>query len=157
MWNQRSAPTPAILFAVLCTLGLIVILLSSTVPAIAQDVKVKTMPIVYTPPSDGQQMYVTYCAPCHGVSAKGNGPAAPAFKNAPSDLTLLSKTHGGNYPSHMLRETLLFGRDVPAHGAVNMPVWGPAFRSLQGYGTNTSIYEMRIANLVNYIKTLQAK
>jgi cytochrome c5 len=37
--------------------------------------------------ADRQELYETNCAPCHGESGKGNGPAAPAFNPRPADLT----------------------------------------------------------------------
>ena len=40
---------------------------------------------------NGKQMYVSYCAPCHGVDGKGNGPVAAALKKQPADLAVLSK------------------------------------------------------------------
>ena len=117
--------------------------------------EVKKEPIQQTSPASGQEMYVQYCAPCHGVDAKGNGPAAPALKSAPTDLTQLTKTHGGKYPDDMLAATLKFGDGPGAHGSADMPVWGPLFQSLDKYH-DTSV-QQRISNLVKYIQTLQAK
>ena len=99
-------------------------------------------------------MYVTYCAPCHGMTGEGNGPAAPAFKQAPTNLTLLAKTHGGKYPEGTVKTTLIFGTNVPAHGDAKMPVWGDFFRSLDG---DSAVSALRIRSLTDYIKTLQAK
>ena len=36
------------------------------------------IPVKKTTPTDGKQMYTSYCAPCHGVDGKGHGPAAAA-------------------------------------------------------------------------------
>ena len=54
---------------------------------------VKQAPIKQTSAASGKEMYIQYCAPCHGADGKGNGPAAPAMKAPPSDLTQLSKKH----------------------------------------------------------------
>ena len=55
------------------------------------------IPVNKTSPTDGKQMYTSYCAPCHGVDGKGNGPAASALKARPTDLTeLAKKTTTGN-------------------------------------------------------------
>ena len=35
-----------------------------------------------------------YCASCHGLDARGNGPAAFVLKTTPPDLTALAKRHG---------------------------------------------------------------
>ena len=135
-------------------LGVALFLAPATVTA--QQPTIKLTPIVYTPPDDGHQMYVTYCAPCHGISGKGDGPAAPAFKYLPTNLTQLTRTHGGNYPDDLVRAAIQFGTKTPAHGSAQMPVWGAAFRSLDGLKPS-SVSPLRIANLVNYVKTLQAK
>src|SRR5580692_8350687 len=38
-----------------------------------------TIPVIRTAPSDGKLMYSSYCAPCHGVDARGQGPVASAL------------------------------------------------------------------------------
>src|ERR1700722_284738 len=58
-----------------------------------------TIPVTRTNPTDGKQMYTSYCAPCHGVDARGTGPVAPALKTPPTDLTLLSRMNHGKFPS----------------------------------------------------------
>jgi len=44
-----------------------------------------------TTATSGKQMYINYCASCHGVDGRGNGPAAAALKMPPTDLTVLSR------------------------------------------------------------------
>ena len=39
----------------------------------------------------GKQMYLKYCASCHGVDGKGNGPVAKQLKIKVIDLTQLRK------------------------------------------------------------------
>ena len=154
MRNKRASPFFTSL-VLLCAVGLIAAVLLAAVPSGSQDVAIKTKPIVYTNPGDGREMYVTYCAPCHGMTGEGNGPAAPAFKQAPTNLTLLAKTHGGKYPRDAVKTTLTFGTNVPAHGDVKMPVWSDLFRSLDNQ--DSSLVNWRIHNLTHYVKTLQAK
>jgi hypothetical protein len=91
------------------------------------------------------------------MTGEGNGPAAPAFKQAPANLTILAKTHGGKYPQDAVTTTLTFGTNVPAHGDVKMPVWGDLFRSLDSGSGASSVPKLRIKNLTEYLKTLQAK
>ena len=153
MRNKRASPFYTISFVLLCALGLIVALLFAAVPSGSQNVTVNPKPIVYTNPGDARQMYVTYCAPCHGMTGEGNGPAAPAFKQAPTNLTLLAKTHGGKYPWNAVKTTLTYRKNVPAHGDAKMPIWRDLFHSLD----DSRISALRIANLTDYIKTLQAK
>lgn len=34
-----------------------------------------TIPVDKTSPTSGEQMCVSYCAPCHGVDGRGSGPS----------------------------------------------------------------------------------
>ncbi|NDD63710.1 MAG: hypothetical protein EBZ36_07005, partial [Acidobacteria bacterium] len=38
----------------------------------------------------GRKLYVQYCASCHGMDAKGNGPVAAELKTAPTNLTTIA-------------------------------------------------------------------
>jgi mono/diheme cytochrome c family protein len=118
---------------------------------------VKQTPIKQTSPASGKEMYLAYCAPCHGADGKGNGPAALSMKVVPTDLTQLSKKHDGKFPANSLASTLKFGSSATAgaHGSADMPVWGPLFQSLDRFH-DTSV-QQRVSNLVSFIETLQTK
>jgi mono/diheme cytochrome c family protein len=120
-----------------------------------QKAAVKQTTIKQTSPASGKEMYTQYCAPCHGLDAKGKGPAAGAMKTAPTDLTQLAKTHGGKYPADSVASVLKFGNGPGAHGSADMPVWGPLLQSLDKY--HDTAVQQRIANIVSYIESLQAK
>jgi mono/diheme cytochrome c family protein len=123
-------------------------------PATQPEVKQTT--IKQTSAASGKEMFVEYCAACHGTDGKGNGPAAPAMKAPPTDLTQLAKKNGGKYPSNQVAAVLKFGNGTAgSHGSKDMPVWGPLLRSLDKY--HDDIVQQRVANIVNYIETLQAK
>lgn len=113
------------------------------------------IPVDRITPADGKLMFNSYCAPCHGIDAKGNGPAAAAIKTAVPDLTMLSKSHHGKYPDAHVVSVLQFGTTVSAHGSAQMPVWGP----ILGKMNQTSPQErlLRISNLSRYLETLQVK
>jgi mono/diheme cytochrome c family protein len=102
---------------------------------------------------DGQANYKAYCAACHGVSGKGDGPAASALKVPPTDLTRLAANAGGKFPT-MHVETMIRNADNPSHGSKDMPIWGPVFRSLSS--GNQAQVELRVSNLTKYIEALQA-
>jgi len=108
-----------------------------------------------TSAASGKEMFTSYCAVCHGTDGKGGGPAASALKNTPADLTLLSKNNGGKYPAMKVSSVLRGTSDLTAHGSKDMPVWGPLFRSMSG--GHESEVQQRVANLTNYVETLQAK
>ncbi|HUL34825.1 MAG TPA: cytochrome c [Candidatus Eisenbacteria bacterium] len=117
--------------------------------------EIKKEPIKQISPASGKEMFTQYCAPCHGTDGKGNGPAAPALKAQPTDLTQLAKNNGGKYPSAMVSATLRFGSGPASHGSADMPVWGPLFKSLDKF--HDSSLQQRISNLVSYIETLQVR
>lgn len=106
-------------------------------------------------PDSGLQLYKRYCAVCHGNDLKGNGPVSPEFKNGPSDLTTLAQRHGGKFPDTYVEDVLRNGVQKPAHGNTEMPIWGPLFATVRG--TDPSLVNVRIVNLTNYIKSMQAK
>ena len=120
-----------------------------------QQPDVKHVPVPATSSASGKQMFKAYCASCHGESGKGDGPAAPALKTAPADLTALSKNNGGNFPTNHVASILRGQATVTAHGNNDMPVWGPIFwRMSQGHESEV---QQRIANLTHYIESLQQK
>src|SRR5208337_85064 len=83
-----------------------------------------TIPVTKTPATSGKQMYVNYCAPCHGVDGRGQGPVAPALKTPPTDLTVLSRNNHGKFPDAHIATVLQDGAEISAHGSAEMPVWG---------------------------------
>ena len=113
------------------------------------------IPVQKTDPTNGKAMFTSYCAPCHGADARGNGPAAGALKTQPTDLTGLAKTHNGKYPDNHIVSVLRFGTDVRAHGSAEMPVWGQIFTRMTKL--NTQEKDLRTANLSRYLETLQVK
>ena len=108
-----------------------------------------------TTPVDGKSMFVDYCAPCHGVDGKGNGPVAAALKRQPVDLTALSRNNGGKFPTMHIMAVLQGGSTISSHGDRQMPVWGPIFGTMdQGSYLAKTI---RINHLTAYLRTIQAQ
>jgi mono/diheme cytochrome c family protein len=99
-------------------------------------------------------MYRAHCAVCHGLDGKGNGPAAPALKQLPSDLTQLSKKNGGKFPDFRVANVIQGDSVLVAHGSRDMPMWGDIFRSIQ---RNDPVVTLRVHNLTEYIASLQQK
>ena len=116
---------------------------------------IKHVPIKATSPVSGKEMYATYCAVCHGTDGKGGGPAASALKTAPADLTTLTKNNGGKFPALKITSAIRGESNLPAHGSKEMPVWGSLFWSMS-HGHQGEV-QQRVANLTEYIESLQAK
>jgi mono/diheme cytochrome c family protein len=111
------------------------------------------IPVTKTAPSDGKTNFVNYCAPCHGVDGKGNGPVAAALKQQPVDLTVLSKNNGGKFPALHVESVLQGGSTIPSHGTREMPVWGPVFATMDQGSTQEKT--IRINNLLAFLRTIQ--
>ena len=115
----------------------------------------KHVPITRTSSTSGKEMFKAYCAVCHGVDGKGDGPAAPAMKTNPTDLTALAQKSAGKYPAAHVGAVIRGQASTPSHGSHDMPVWGPLFSSIdQGHEAQI---QQRVTNLVDYIETVQAK
>jgi mono/diheme cytochrome c family protein len=131
---------------------LLVPLLGSLVlPAQDKPTVVQKVPVSPTALNSGKEMFGHYCAACHGPTGKGDGPAASGFKKAPRDLSRLAHDNGGKYPSAQVSATLSM-EECCVHGSKVMPIWGPLLSSVSGSQAET---QLRIANLVKYIETLQ--
>jgi mono/diheme cytochrome c family protein len=136
---------------------MIAMLAAALVISHAQESKttVKHEAAPMTSPASGKDMFVSYCASCHGKDAKGDGPAANALKQLPADLTTLAKRNGGKYPTDKVNTILRGQTKLMAHGDQEMPVWGPVFWRLS-QGREEQV-QMRIANLNKYLESLQEK
>ncbi len=117
--------------------------------------EIKNVPAGYTSPTSGRQMFDAYCASCHGQGGKGNGPAAPALKNAPTDLTRLSERNGGAYPEAHVAQVIKGDLMMVAHGSKEMPIWGPVFLYLEQQ--DPTLAQLRVRNLTKYIASMQQK
>lgn len=123
----------------------------------AQQTKpqIKHSPAPQTSAASGKEMFVAYCASCHGTDAKGSGPAAAALNSKPADLTALAAHNGGKFPADRVMSILRGQATVTAHGNRDMPVWGPVFWKMsQGHPAEL---QQRVTNLTHYLESLQAK
>jgi mono/diheme cytochrome c family protein len=108
-----------------------------------------------TSPASGEQMFVTYCAACHGPDGKGGGPASAALKIPPADLTTLTARNDGTFPELRVFSAIHGDLQLAAHGSKDMPVWGAVFQSMSR--DNGASTQLRISNLTLFIKSIQAK
>jgi mono/diheme cytochrome c family protein len=133
--------------------GAVVAALLVVLGPVAAAQQVKREPIKPPDSVAGDATFKAYCAQCHGVAGKGNGPAAAALKMPPADLTTLAKRNNGTFPAGRIKNAVTGDYATPAHGTAEMPMWGPVFRSVE----NPSVTELRIVNLVKYLEQIQEK
>jgi mono/diheme cytochrome c family protein len=72
----------------------------------------------------GKELYQRFCASCHGIEGRGDGPVAGYLKVEVPDLALIARRARGVYP-HDRVVRIIDGRHIiAAHGSRTMPVWG---------------------------------
>ena len=121
-----------------------------------QTPQVELVPYAAIQSLDGRQNFAAYCAVCHGMDGRGNGAAAPAMKAPVPDLTTLAARHGGKFDSAAV-EYFVKGTGrmaTPAHGTVEMPIWGRVFAPLP---PDQPVASMRVKNLVRYLESIQRR
>ena len=114
-----------------------------------------TNPPLVIPSMYARDLFEFYCAACHGRDGHGRGPAVPALRVPPPDLTTIATRNSGAFP-HARVESIVTGAQVglmSAHGSSDMPVWGPIFRELD---RNDTMNKTRVANIVGYLESIQA-
>ena len=128
---------------------IIAALLLLPVAAAAQD-----EPMKQTTP--GGEVFRTYCATCHGTSARGDGPLAASMKRKPANLTEIAKRNGGEFPSDVVFRTIDGRQPVRGHGGPDMPVWGDAFERSREAGDQARVKSV-IQSLVDYLESIQLR
>lgn len=103
---------------------------------------------------DGAALYDGYCAPCHGVQGKGDGPLADYLRRPPLDLTTIAIKHDGDFPAFWVEDFIAGrGRSLP-DGGDPMPNWG---RILRSRSASEAVYRLKLRNLVEYLRAMQVK
>ena len=106
--------------------------------------------------SAGQQYFVRYCSACHGMTGRGDGPAAPALRTPPADLTRIAQRRGGRFPAAEMAAVIDGRTVVPAHGSREMPVWGERFGEMGGGGSvGEEVVRGNILVLIEYLQAIQ--
>ena len=103
----------------------------------------------------GRFLFRVHCVSCHGSEGRGDGAMREVLTIEPSDLTAISKRNGGDFPTDLVIEIIDGRRNLPAHGAREMPVWGITFQTLDLDTNQESEVERRIQDLVAYLESIQ--
>src|SRR5215510_12500894 len=112
-------------------------------PATLRAQKPSTPPLVIDSMA-GRDLFQFYCATCHGPDGRGKGPVGAALKTPPADLTKIAERRGGAFPRAEIVAFVSEGPAlIPAHGTIDMPVWGAIFNGLD---SSKARARMRIEN-----------
>jgi mono/diheme cytochrome c family protein len=106
-------------------------------------------------PHSGAYLYRVFCASCHGEGGRGDGAVADLLKKPPSDLTRLASRSGGVFPREAVIRTIDGRTLVPAHGTLDMPVWGDRLKINEG--DNERIVAQRLEAIASHLESIQAK
>jgi mono/diheme cytochrome c family protein len=104
----------------------------------------------------GEELFVRFCASCHGSEGMGDGPVSRSLNVAVPDLTRIASRYG-EFPSVLIRD-IIDGRgiDTRAHGTREMPVWGVEFWVEEGGDVNAQrAVRNAIFRLVEHLRSIQ--
>ena len=104
----------------------------------------------------GGTLYSTYCASCHGTSARGDGPLADSMRRRPANLTEIAKRNNGVFPKEIIFKVIDGREPVRGHGGPDMPVWGDAFKRSIDVGGEEAV-KNRIQAIVDYLESIQSR
>lgn len=132
--------------------AVIAAMLMSPAAAVAQ-----TEPVQMKQTTTGAEVFRTYCATCHGTSARGDGPLAASMSRKPANLTEIAKRNGGLFPTEIVFRTIDGRQPVKGHGGPDMPVWGDAFTRSREAGDADGGVKKIIQTLVDYLESIQLR
>ena len=109
-------------------------------------------------PERGARYYSDHCAVCHGETALGDGPMASVLSVRPADLTRLSETNGGDFPTARVVRRIDGTTEIMAHGGP-MPLFGlllqgPSEAVLAPDGSEVVAPEA-LVDIVTWLETVQ--
>jgi nucleotide-binding universal stress UspA family protein len=110
----------------------------------------------YKQVTTGSEVFRTYCAVCHGTSARGDGPLASSMKKKPANLAEIAKRNGGQFPTDLVFRTIDGRQPVRGHGGPDMPVWGDVFTRSRDAGDAERVKAV-IESLVQYLDSIQLR
>jgi mono/diheme cytochrome c family protein len=104
----------------------------------------------------GTDLYLDYCASCHGVNGEGDGQVAGVMQIQVPNLRSLSERNNGTFPEQSVTEYIDGRTVVAAHGDRRMPVWGEVLNWTEDDDTETErIAQQRIAAIVEFLDEIQ--
>lgn len=107
----------------------------------------------------GAELYRVHCATCHGIEASGQGPMVGVLTVKPVNLTALTATNDGVFPTERVVRRI-DGRDpLVSHGSP-MPVYGYFFEG-EGQAVKTAsgqpiLTSAPIVDILAFLQSIQS-
>jgi mono/diheme cytochrome c family protein len=124
----------------------------SAVPLMMMMLAAARVPASAAEAAGGELLYRRYCASCHGVTGRGDGPVAGALQPPPTDLT-----HSNSEVPDLMQE--IAGRNATrAHGTSEMPVWGQVLEESlvkEPHRRRTTLMHLRA--VAEYVRSLRQR
>ena len=109
----------------------------------------------------GIRDYQNYCAECHGLGGKGDGPSRLSIpmNPPPNDLTIMAKKNGGKFPFDEVVDSIDGRKNIPSHARLQMPFWGTTLQKPGKEFTPESDAEVkkRIESMARFVESIQQK
>ena len=107
---------------------------------------------------NGENLFLYFCAECHGRDAESIGPMAEMMAIEAPQLTTLSERNGGEFPTETVAMQIDGRMYIDSHG--DMPVFGPYLETVQSVaikltGGQTMMVTQNLADLITYLKAVQ--
>ena len=104
----------------------------------------------------GEDLYRRFCASCHGVEGRGDGPVAASLRVEVPDLTRTASRARDTDPRERVVRIIDGRYIVGAHGTRLMPVWGEDLARLEiGNPDAERSAQIIIGRLADYVSSLQ--
>jgi mono/diheme cytochrome c family protein len=106
---------------------------------------------------EGKLLYGIYCQSCHGSEGRGDGPMARSLRPRPTDLTVLSRDNGGEFPLARVLLSIDGRSRVPGHRKGHMPIWGLSLQEADADINRDDEVREKIESLIEYLKSIQSR
>lgn len=111
-------------------------------------------------PEVGQEIFMSYCAQCHGFDATGVGPMAEILSVVTPDLTGLALRNDGVFPTAEVATKIDGRTPVLSHGG-DMPLFGQFFDAGESVlvrlpSGQSMMMSVSLASVLSYLESIQS-
>ncbi len=104
--------------------------------------------------AEGRELFLSYCAICHGENADGKGSMAGLLSTPPLDLRKIAQRRNGQFPEDEIARIIATAERVPGHSLGEMPAWWETFKKAE-HIDDPAVVRQKIEHIVAYLKTIQ--